>query len=290
MKRVLILGASGFVGSALKAHLTVPRFAVETVSMRGDDWQKRNFAGADAAVMAAGIAHRTIEGLSPDEAGEYWRVNALLPFEAAKKAKMEGVRQFIFLSSMSVYGKEGGVLCPEVIDRATEPAPVTLYGKSKLEAEKRLSELSDDGFHVACLRPPMIYGPGCKGNYPLLAKAAGMLPFFPDMGNKRSMLYIGTLCRAAEALIESGEGGLFFPRNKEDVDVAQLVRLIALSHQKNIRLTKAFNAPIRLLAGRSEKLRKVFGSLVYDEHLPTGYTGDEETLEETVRITEGAAR
>lgn len=292
MKRVLILGAGSFVGGAFEAYLKEKRegFCVATVDMRSPSWQKQSFAGFDTAVHVAGIAHRSSKGLDAVETDEYWRVNALLPFEAAQKAKAEGIKQFIFLSSMSVYGQEGRIGQIAVIGDTTPLAPDTLYGKSKLEAENRLKTLEDEGFRLVVLRPPMIYGPRCKGNYPLLSKAARMLPFFPDLGNRRSMLYIGTLCRVLHSLAESGAGGLFFPRNREDVEVSQLVHLIASAHGHHIKLTRLFNGLIRLPGGRIAAFNKVFGSLIYDAALPTGLSGDEEAFEDTVRITEGALR
>lgn len=289
MKRVLILGTGSYVGGAFEAYLKDRRdsFCVAAVSMR-PGWQKESFAGFDTAVHVAGIAHRPTGGMDAREADEYWRVNALLPFEAAQKAKAEGVRQFIFFSSMSVYGQDGGMAAPVVIGPETAPAPSTLYGRSKLEAENRLSVLENDHFHVAVLRPPMIYGPKCRGNYPLLSKAARALPIFPDTGNRRSMLYIGTLCGTLRALVESGGGGLFFPRNREDVAVPDMVRLIARVHGRRIALVKAFNGPIRLLGGRIGALQKVFGSLCYDAALPTGAAEMAETgLEESVLLSEG---
>src|SRR5690606_7124221 len=115
-------------------------------------------------IHVAGIAHVKE---TKENADLYYKVNRDLAFEVAKKAKNEGVKQFIFLSSMSVYGIETGI-----IKINTPTNPKTNYGRSKLEAEELISSIESDSFKVAILRPPMIYGKGCKGNYIRLANLA----------------------------------------------------------------------------------------------------------------------
>ena len=95
----------------------------------------------------------------------YYRVNRDLAVKAARKARAEGVRQFILMSSMSVYGTDTGVITPETV-----PQPVSFYGKSKLAAEELIQKEADEHFRVCILRPPMVYGPGCKGNFQTVVK------------------------------------------------------------------------------------------------------------------------
>lgn len=125
---------------------------------------------------AAGIAHVSSD---PKMEEIYYNVNCDLTIETAKKAKADGVKQFIFMSSIIVYGDSNGKKI--VIDENTIPMPSNFYGNSKLQAEKGLKPLGSDNFKVAILRPPMIYGKGSKGNYPKLAKVAQKLPFFPTL-------------------------------------------------------------------------------------------------------------
>ena len=135
----------------------------------------------------------------------------------------------MFFSTMSVYGLTVGHI------RANTPlAPNTLYGQSKLAAERDLALLADARFHVAVLRPPMIYGRGCKGNYPRLSALIRKLPVFPRVPNERSMLYIDCLCLFMARLLESGEGGLYFPQNQAFVATDALACQIALAHGKQL--------------------------------------------------------
>ena len=157
----------------------------------------------------------------------YYKVNRDLAIEIAKKAKREGVKQFIFMSSIIVYGSSGRIGERKIIDKDTKPSPVDFYGDSKLQAEKGLRALESDIFKVVILRPPMIYGKGSKGNYPKLSKAARVLPIFPDIDNERSMLHIDNLCEFIKLMIDNEESGVFFPQNKEYVKTSEMVKLIA---------------------------------------------------------------
>ena len=158
---------------------------------------------------------------------------------------------------MSVYGIKNGV-----INKETLPKPDSAYGTSKLEAEKLINELYDDFFTVSILRPPMVYGKGCKGNYPKLATLALKTPVFPDVDNKRSMIYIENLTEFIKQLIDKRSGGLFFPQNAEYVNTCAMVKLITQEHNKRVVTTKFFNPLVMRI--KATTINKVFGDLVYD--------------------------
>jgi UDP-glucose 4-epimerase len=200
---------------------------------------------------------------------EYWQINAVLPVEVAKKARDEGTAQFIFFSSMSVYGEIGNLNPPVIITKDTKPAPKDIYGKSKLFAENELGKLSTEYFRVCILRPPMVYGPGAKGNYNALVKIARLLPIFPDISNQRSMLHVDNLCTFIKELIDLNESGLFYPQDPEYIATSQLVRTLALQQNKRIRLNKMLNPFVYILirfpGEIGLKARKAFGSLIYEQ-------------------------
>ena len=201
----------------------------------------------------AGIAHRK----ETNENRElYYKVNRDLAYKVARKSKAEGVKQFIFLSTMGVYGLETGI-----IDEKTPLKPNNAYGKSKFEAEELIKQLENKTFKVAVIRPPMVYGKGCKGNYQRLAKLALKTPIFPDIDNKRSMIYIDNLSEFVRVLIDNNDSGLFWPQNSEYVNTSDMVRLIAEFHARKIVFTKAFNPLIRML--NIGIINKVFGDLIY---------------------------
>lgn len=259
MKKILITGANSYIGTNLKRWLGKypDKYYVDTVSTRGDAWKNKDFSEFDVVFHVAGIAHIKETKKNQDL---YYKVNRDLAFEIAKKAKANGVKQFIFLSSMSVYGIENGV-----IDENTPLNPQGNYGISKLQAEELILPLDDDSFKVAVLRPPMIYGKGCKGNYPRLAKLTLKTPIFPDVDNKRSMIYIDNLSEFVRLIIDSCINGMFFPQNSEYVNTSEMVKLIAKAHGKKIRITKLFNPLLSLL--NLSIVNKVFGDLVYKKEL-----------------------
>jgi UDP-glucose 4-epimerase len=197
----------------------------------------------------------------------YFRVNRDLTIEAAKKAKAEGVRQFIFMSSLIVYGDSSPIGKEKVIRKDTIPAPANFYGESKLQAEEGIRYLNSENFAVVILRPPMIYGKGSKGNYPALSKYARKLPFFPNIANQRSVLHIDNLCEFIRLLIDNNEKGMFFPQNYEYVSTSEIVASIARAHGKKIRLTRFFNPAIRLSGHFLGVVNKAFGNMVCEKSM-----------------------
>ncbi len=281
MKKVLITGKNSYIGNALENWLAKEpeNYQVESIDMKDGSWKERDFSSYDVVFHVAGIAHikETI-----DNQDLYYKINRDLAYETAKKAKKDGVRQFIFLSSMSVYGIETGV-----INKLTPIKPNTAYGKSKIEAEKLINQLDDYSFTVAILRPPMVYGSGCKGNYPRLARLARKTPFFPKIDNQRSMIYIDNLSEFVKQLIDNKDQGLFFPQNSEYVNTSEMVRLIAEFHGKRILMTKIFNPFLNFKVTKFAVFNKIFGDLVYDmsmSEIETKYRVF--SFEETINRTE----
>jgi UDP-glucose 4-epimerase len=170
----------------------------------------------------------------------------------------------------------------------TVPEPDTLYGRSKLEAEERLAALQGDGFAVATLRPPMVYGPGCPGNYPRLSALIRKAPVFPDVANVRSMIFIDHLCAFLAQVVERGSAGLFFPQNREYVSTSELAAVIRSLHGKPARLSR----PLGWFAGKMPGgvFRKVFGSLTYDKSVSGDFSYCATGFEETIRKTEGITK
>lgn len=265
MKNILITGKNSYIGTSLENWLMrePDKYKVDTVDMKDRSWKEKDFSSYDVVFHVAGIAH--IKETS-DNQNLYYKVNRDLAYETAQKAKQDGVEQFIFLSSMSVYGIEQGV-----IDKNTPLTPNSAYGKSKIEAEKLINKLQDDSFTVATLRPPMVYGKGCRGNYPRLVGLALKTPIFPKVDNKRSMIYIDNLSEFVKRLIDNRSGGLFFPQNADYVNTSEMVRIIAEVHGKRVVMTKLFNPLLRLL--NVSTVNKVFGDLVYDMSM-SNYVSD----------------
>ncbi len=299
MKRILITGAGSYIGTSVERYLQEynassgrEMYRIDTISLLEESWKSYDFAPYDAVFHVAGIAHADVGNVSDDTKALYYQVNRDLAYETAGKARDQGVKQFIYMSSVIVYGDSAPVGQKKHITEQTPLSPANFYGDSKKQAEEALLPLMNEEFQVAVLRPPMIYGKNSKGNYPLLAGLAGVAPVFPDILNERSMLYVENLAEFIRLLVESGKGGIFYPQNAEYTTTSQMVKAIGQVKGKRVRLWKVLN-PLVLLAshipGKIGGLAdKAFGSLTIDQSLSRkdfdGYQIF--SLEESIRRTE----
>lgn len=270
MKNILITGENSYIGTSFEAYVARnygADYHIESLDMYGDTWKKCDFSKYDSLFHVAGIAHVDAGKLTAEKEKLYYTINANLAIETAKKAKSEGVQQFIFMSSSIVYGNSAPIGKDKVITKDTPVNPTNCYGDSKVQAEKGLLVLADENFKVVILRPPMIYGKGCKGNYKLLSKIAQNFPIFPLIENKRSMLYVENLCEFVHLMIQNEEEGIFWPQNKEYSNTSEMVKMIAEAHGKRIHLTTKFNWMIKWMSCYIGTINKAFGSLNYDKKL-----------------------
>lgn len=289
MKKILITGAESYIGDSFKTYAEThyaEEYCIDVLDMRKSSWKQYDFSHYDVVFHVAGIAHADVENVSDDVKKMYYYVNTDLAIETAQKAKSEGVSQFLFMSSMIVYGGQ------EHITKDTVPQPTNFYGDSKWQADKALRELDTDSFRVVVLRPPMIYGKGSRGNYPVLAKMAKKMFIFPKAKNKRSMLYIENLCEFLCIMIKNKERGIFFPQNAQLVNTSDMVGQIAKVCNHKIWVT-ALLAPAVFLGkhcpGKIGKLcQKAFGSSYYDLEM-SDYPEEYHTcdLTQSLQKTEG---
>lgn len=272
MKRILITGANSYIGTHIEAYLgRFPAgYETETLPMRSHTPDEYDFHGADAVVHVAAIVHRKE---TKNSQPLYDAVNRDLAAAVAEKAKREGVKQFVFFSTMAVYGRLEGVITKE-----TAADPKTQYARSKLSAERRIAALADDAFFVTILRPPMVFGPGAKGNPARLYRLAKALPFCPDFENRRSMVSIDTLCEAVKALLDAPRSGVFFPQEPEPVATRELIERAMREQGRTPRRSRLLNPAIRLARACTSVGKKAFGDLVYEDlyELPLP-DGEEET-------------
>ena len=267
MKTVLITGAGSYVGTSFAAYMAKAHpseLRIDTIDMQSPSWKNVDFSKYDVVFHVAGIAHVDLKKNTEEQEKLYFSVNTDLAAETAEKAKADGVGQFIFMSSAIVYGDAAPIGKKKIVTADTKPAPENCYGESKLRAEQALDALRDESFKVVILRPPMIYGKGCKGNYQSLKKLALKLPFFPRVKNERSMIYIENFCEFVRLMIINEENGLFLPQNDEYSNTSEMVRTIARLNGKKIRIVGGFTPLLKLIGHFSRTANKAFGNLTYD--------------------------
>ncbi|MCL2217950.1 MAG: NAD-dependent epimerase/dehydratase family protein [Defluviitaleaceae bacterium] len=259
MKKILIVGAGGYIGESF-ADYAKARYSAEVeidIADSFDGWKQVSFEGYDSIVFAAGIAHRK---QTKENAYLYFAVNRDLAVEVAKKAKSAGVGQFVYLSSMAVYGKKEGEISE---DTKANPRHNDYYGLSKFQAERGLKKLESAEFAVAVLRPPMVYGKNCPGKFTQLVKLAKWLVIVPDSSNKRSILYIDNLSEFLCMVIQTRARGIFRPQDEKHVNTAALIRWIRRKMGRKTLIIPGMFWPLRILMAFCPPLRTAFGSLYY---------------------------
>ena len=277
MKKILISGAGSYIGTSLAGFLAQwPRdYQVDTLDVIGEGWKDADITGYDAVFHVAGIAHQK----ETDENRHlYFEVNRDLAVAMAQKAKTAGIPHFIFMSTMSVYGMESGVITPD-----TKPQPKTGYGQSKWEAEAAMGKLADDTFRVAVLRPPMVYGKNCRGNFQTMKKLVEKSPVFPAVQNQRSMVSITNLCAFVRLAVDEQLSGVFFPQNSSPVNTTEMARIMARALGRRVWFSRAAGLAVEVLATVYPTARKAFSSLTYEGCEQHGYRYCVEDLDTSVR-------
>lgn len=272
MKRVLITGEKSYIGTSIRKYLEDNRFRVVELNVKNEKWKEHDFSKYDVVINVAGIAH--VKETSKNRE-LYYKVNRDLAIEIAKFAKSSGIKQFINLSSMSVYGITEGIILKNTI-----PVPKNAYGDSKLQADNCINELQDSEFKVAILRPPMVYGKDCKGNYNHLRKFALMSPIFPKIRNKRSMIYIDNLSYFVHKTIVNESSGIFLPQNASYVSTSDMLHLVSNIHGKRRYESRILGYLLKVFSFKI--IKKAFGDLVYEKCDSVDYID----FETSVRLTE----
>src|SRR5699024_6813159 len=228
MKNILITGVNSYIGNKFEEWVSQwsDEYNISKISLKSDEWKTMDWTEFDVILHVAGIAHR-----KETEENEklYYEVNRDLAIKLAEKAKKEKVQHFIQLSTMSVFGKTTGI-----ITKDTPTNPTNHYGRSKLEADNKLTDLRSSNFIVSVIRPPMVYGSECPGNYQKLSNFIKKIRVFPNISNKRSMIYISNLTECIKQIIDNQLSGIFYPQNDEYINTYNLA--LQVSKENNIKL------------------------------------------------------
>lgn len=223
--KVLIIGKDSYIGNHIDNWLSTRGTKVHQLNVLTNDWKSFDYTPYDSIVHVAGIVHR------PDcnDWELYKRVNTDMAIEIATMAKKQGVKQYIYFSTMGVYGVEKK-LQPNIIDDKTPLAATSMYGRSKLMAEEGLLKLQENGFNVVCVRPPSVYGKGCRGGYITGFKSiAQKLPVIPRAYEnvKQSFIYIDNLSELVRIAIVHNLKGVLCPQDDKAVSANELLHIIS---------------------------------------------------------------
>jgi UDP-glucose 4-epimerase len=256
MTSILITGSSGFVGSYFIDNNT--DFRIRQADLLTQKVPEIDFKGIDSVLHLAALVHQ----LKPVKIEEYISVNSDLSFELARRAKDMGVKHFVFMSTVKVYGNSTTGTIPW--DEFSTCSPKDPYGISKHQAEKRLKELEDCSFKVAIVRSPIVYGPNVKANMLNFIRLVDKMPMLPFAGiqNRRSMVYLGNLTALLELIINRRATGIFLAGDPKTLSTSSIVELIAANLSKKIRLIKTPDIGISILQKITPSIyERLWGSL-----------------------------
>ena len=238
---ILLTGANGSVGSYFKDNY-YDKYNISTFSFLHDNLKNLNLSNINIIIHLSALVHQ----MGAVNTDQYKKVNLTQTLDLAKKAKENGVKHFIFISTISVYGIEVGTINENSICK-----PITDYGRSKYEAELALQQLEDNDFKISIIRPPIVNGYNAPGNMKSLINLVSKIPLLPfaNIQNKRSMIYIGNLCHFIDVICEQQKSGVFLVSDKKSISTTKLIELIAKAQDKKTYLVQIpfFEALLKLI-------------------------------------------
>ncbi len=232
MDKILIIGTNSFVG---RNYINFSKNRdVREVSLFDVKPEEIDFSEVTAVIHLAAIVHQS----KTIPAAEYLKVNRDLPVSVATCAKKAGVGQFVFLSTVKVYGDNNPGPWP--LNESSVCTPGDPYGKSKLEAEFGLRKMADDNFIVSIIRTPLVYGVGVRANMLSIIKLSDRIPVLPfnNVKNKRCYTFVENLVGYIDRIIERKASGVFIAMDTSPLSTTSLVRLILKSlGKKSVLIT-----------------------------------------------------
>lgn len=266
-KTLMITGASGFIGSNFIKRYK-EKYNIIPMDLLKVKPEEIDFNGVDTVLHLAALVHQ-MQG-APRE--KYFEVNTKLTKKVAEEAKKQGIKHFVFYSTVKVYGYDGDLYNHSMIlNEESECNPVNdPHGESKWEAEKILKALENSNFKVGIIRPPMVYGKGVKGNMESLIKFVKLLPILPFNydKNRRSLVNIENLMYLTTLVIDKEAQGIFLPLDEKNISLKEIVVGIEKAYSLK-RINVSMIQPIFWLLTKVKPniMVRLFGTLQFDNKL-----------------------
>ncbi|MCU0460402.1 MAG: NAD-dependent epimerase/dehydratase family protein [Bacteroidales bacterium] len=239
-EKILITGSQSFVGTN---YIRYSKFRnIDEVSLFENTPNEIDYKSYDVVIHLVAIVHQTRRAND----SEYFKINRDLCIEVAKEAKRAGVKQFLFLSTVKVYGSFHSN--SEPWNESSACFPEDAYGKSKYEAEKILRTLEDENFTVSIIRTPLVYGEGVRANMKSIIKLVEksiILPF-KDIRNKRNFTSAENLVAFIDRIIDLNASGTFIAMDKIAISTTDLVKMISENLGRKIYLFRTPNFIIKI--------------------------------------------
>lgn len=262
MKKVLVIGDSSYIGINLIAYIKkkyMDEMDISGITGKSDRWRTVDFSEYHCVILLSAIVHRKEKNV---DTNLYYKINYEMAVNIAKEAKEKGVSHFIFMSTAAVYNEK-----VSAIGLNTVTGPTTLYGKTKLMAEKKIIELESESFRISIIRVPMVYGENCKGNYRTLSRLARYSPIFLDSRNTRSFINVSRLSERLTEIIMGEVFGIIHIRDVKNCSTYVLYENIRKNNNKNTIAIRIPNFIHKILVKYITKYNKVFGDMYFMDEL-----------------------
>ena len=262
MKRTIVVtGASGFIGTGFIKRYS-SHHKVKTVKLREQVIENIDFKDVDTILHLSALVHQ----MNNVDDSLYFKINRDTTLELAKHAKNAGVKHFVFMSTVKVYGEYTKENLP--FDENSQCNPTDSYGKSKLEAEKGLRSLEDTSFKVSIIRPPLVYGKNVRANMLKIINLTyrhKVLPF-GGINNIRSIVFLDNLLSLINEVVIQQKVGVFIAKDELSISTTNLIQIIAKTLNKKIYLIKSPSLLIRILKYFKPTIyNRIYGSLELED-------------------------
>jgi len=258
---VLITGSTGFIGSYFINQYS-SQLIINTFSFLRDNLETLNLDGIDCVVHCGALVHQM--NVEPNYE-QFFDSNVNHTLQMAIKAKENNVKQFIFISTVKVFGEQS----KEIFNENSPTNPKDNYGLTKKIAEQKLLELEDKNFKIAILRLPLVFGPGVKANFGSLINIVNTFKILPlgSINNKRSIVFVGNVCQYIFQIMQLKERGIFIANEDESFSTSELINQISKALGKNIILFSIplFNQLLKIL--KPNYYQRLFENLEVDNSL-----------------------
>lgn len=263
MKKItlMITGASGFIGTNF-INKYKEKYNIVPVDLLNEKPEELNFENIDCVLHLAALVHQ-MKGASRES---YFEINTELTRRMAENAKKNGVRHFVFYSTVAVYGTHGSINEEIILDKNSSVNPKTPYAESKWKAEEILRKLESDFFKISIIRPPMVYGKNCPGNMKRLEKLVKVFPVLPfgNTENRRTLVDINKLLEITSKVINKMVTGIVIPRNEKDMSIKEILNIIVEEQNKKIFLIKLPRFIINIIHKiKPEIIESLYGNLCF---------------------------
>lgn len=266
VKKIVVTGAKGKLSCKTAEWLNNKNdYSAKQMSLR-NGIEEVNLDGVDSVVHIAGVTPQNVK--SPDD---YYKINTVLTEKLANKSKIQGVRHFVYISSMAVYGitqsidQNGGQ-----VNANTPCNPIDEYGKSKLRAEKSLVNLQDDRFKVCIIRVPSVFDEEKTEYTDQYKYLSDKLPFIPKAftGNYKSFIHTNDLCELIYLVLENETGGVICPDDGE-ISAFDICRFIS-PHKPVSRISGKM---IESFMRNNPRITDYYGAVYYSSSLTNVFGG-----------------